>query len=32
MLMLSGPVELFVLAVFGYCLYLLSCDVYLCWL
>ena len=30
MLMLSGPVV--VLAVFDCCLYLLCCDVYLCWL
>ena len=36
MLMLSGPVELlfllFLIAVFDCCLYLLCCDVYLCWL
>ena len=32
-LMLSGPVELLFLFLFFYCcLYLLSCDVYLCWL
>ena len=32
MLMLSGPVELFVFAVFDGCLYLFCCDDYLCWL
>ena len=32
MLMLSGPVECVVLAVFDCCVYLFCCDVYLCWL